>query len=96
MTLLRSRDNRQLNTGLMVDISQHLKRRSGVENRRVEVASVGKGDREADLAALRKLPSGRPQVEYQFNQLAGGYWLKFVLEVIAPWEAKIVEWSHTQ
>lgn len=81
--------------GLMVQISQHLQRRCRGEDRRVEVARISKGDGDPHPAARKELPGGGSQVEYQFNRLAGRDWLRMALQVIAPWEAEIVERGRT-
>jgi hypothetical protein len=83
----------QIHERRMGGFPQQLNRWRGVENRRIEVARVGKCDRDAHLAALRELPGGGAQVEDQFKGLAGRDRLQLALQVVTPGEAEIVERS---
>jgi hypothetical protein len=80
----------------MTSITQQLEGVGRVEDRRVEVASIGKSNCDANLFARGEPPGRWQQIKHQLNRLSRRDWLQLALEVIVPGQAKVIERGRTQ
>ncbi len=77
-------------------VSQQMDHRRGIDDRRLEIIGIGKGNGHAEAFTLRKPVGDRQEVEHKIHRLPCRDCLEIAFEMIVPGQAEILKGGLSQ